>query len=99
MMLIISKFQCLCWIRLVEIMNSTLQLKVQCLFQVECLQAKGSTDKFVNFVSLSEGDSQCSFEAIIALYYYNSTIILIILAIIRIIRKNKNGVTVAGEYS
>jgi hypothetical protein len=49
--------------------NSTLQLKVQRLF--EHLQAKGSTDKFV---SLSEGDRRCSFEAIIRfilpLFYY-----------------------------
>ena len=64
-------FQCLCRIRLVEIVNSTLQLKVQRLF--EQLQAKESTDKFV---SLSEGDRQCSFEAIISiillLFYYYS---------------------------
>jgi hypothetical protein len=36
-------------------------------------------------------------KLLFALFYYNSTIILIILAIIRIIRKNKNGG--AGEYS
>jgi hypothetical protein len=72
--------------------NSTLQLKVQRLF--EWLQAKGSTDKFV---LLSEGDRLCSFEAIIRiiilLFYYYSDY----LSYYTHYSQNKNGV--AGEYS